>query len=248
MALRRYPWGERGRAHFVRQTAERGAVAIVSERVRPEEFRGNWIRVGDARRALAFAADAVHGHPSRELRLVGITGTNGKTTTAFLVAALAERAGERVALLSTVESRVAGKRESALHTTPEASDVQRHLRRAVSAGCGVGVMESSSQALDLHRCDALRYEVAVFTNLTRDHLDYHGTMENYFASKRKLFDGSTSERPRVSVINVDDSYGERLAAELEGEGRRVLKFGLEKSVEVTAREVEYTAGGCVCGS
>ncbi len=228
---------------FVAEVASRGAAGVVSERERPSDFAGAWVQVSDARRALAFAADAVHGHPSRELRLVGITGTNGKTTTAFLVASLAEGSGERVALLSTVEYRVAGERESATHTTPEASDVQRHLRRAVEAGCGVGVMESSSQALDLHRCDALRYAVAVFTNLTRDHLDYHGTMESYFASKRKLFDGSIGERPALSVVNVDDGYGERLAAELEREGQRVVRLGLEKGAEVTAREVEYAAGG-----
>ena len=228
---------------FIRQAAAQGAVGVISERERPVDFGGNWIRVADARRALAFAADVAHGHPSRELRLVGITGTNGKTTTAFLVAALAESAGERVALLSTVEYRVAGESRPALHTTPEASDTQRHLRRAVNAGCGVAVMESSSQALDLRRCDALQYDAAIFTNLTRDHLDYHGTMESYFASKRKLFDGSTGDRPRVSIINIDDAYGARLAAELVGEGQETISFGLEQNAEVTARDIVSAMGG-----
>ncbi len=176
----------------------RGAAGVISEEERPADFRGGWIRVPEARRALALAAAEVHGHPSRELKLVGITGTNGKTTTAYLVAAVVEAAGTNTALISTVEYRVAGERQAALHTTPEASDMQRLLRRAVDAGCRVAVMEASSQALDLRRCDALRFEVAAFTNLTQDHLDYHGTMERYFDAKRRLFDGSLGEPPRTS--------------------------------------------------
>ncbi|HZT60012.1 MAG TPA: UDP-N-acetylmuramoyl-L-alanyl-D-glutamate--2,6-diaminopimelate ligase [Pyrinomonadaceae bacterium] len=259
--------GEKLDAHlFVADVLAQGAAGVVSERERPADFGGAWIQVEDARRALALAAAEVHRHPSRELKLVGITGTNGKTTTAFLVAAIAEAAGERTALISTVEYRVAGVSQEALHTTPEASDVQRLLRRAVESGCRVAVMESSSQALDLHRCDALRYEVAAFTNLTRDHLDYHGTMENYFAAKRRLFDGSLGERPRVSVVNTDDEYGVRLAENLTAEGQRVIRYGLginskgatdggELGVEarsgdevrsgfdVTARDVEFSMGG-----
>ncbi len=174
---------------FVKEVDERGAAGVVSEIERPADFRGGWIRVPEARRALALAAAEVHGHPSRELKLVGVTGTNGKTTTAYLVAAVVEATGTPTALVSTVEYRVAGERQPALHTTPEASDLQRILRRAVGAGCRVAVMEASSQALDLRRCDALRFEVAAFTNLTQDHLDYHGTMEEYFDAKRRLFDG-----------------------------------------------------------
>src|SRR5919202_4113154 len=214
---------------FVPQAVERGAVGVISEQERPEGLECSWIKVGDARRALPLAAAEAARHPSRELKLVGITGTNGKTTTAYLVAAIAEAAGERTALISTVEYRVAGERTEALHTTPEASHVQRLLRYAVERGCRVAVMEASSQALDLHRCDALRFEVAAFTNLTRDHLDYHGTMENYFDAKRRLFDGRTGERPRVSVVNADDEYGARLARELESEGQRVLRYGLGTS-------------------
>ncbi|HST51439.1 MAG TPA: UDP-N-acetylmuramoyl-L-alanyl-D-glutamate--2,6-diaminopimelate ligase [Pyrinomonadaceae bacterium] len=253
--------GEKLDAHrFVAEVTRQGAAGVVSERERPEDFGGAWIQVADARRALALAAAEVHRHPSRELKLVGITGTNGKTTTAFLVAAIAEAAGERTALISTVEYRVAGEREEALHTTPESSDVQRLLRRAVESRCRVAVMESSSQALDLRRCDALRYEVAAFTNLTRDHLDYHGTMEEYFKAKLRLFDGSTGERPRVSVVNTDDEYGARLAGDLAAEGQRVIRYGLgvksvgagdgdahgavaQSGVDVTARDVEFSMGG-----
>ena len=236
--------GERADGNrFVREVERQGAAGVVSELERPADFRGGWIRVREARRALALAAAEVHRHPSRELKLVGITGTNGKTTTAFLVAAVVEAAGVTSALISTVEYRVAGERMPALHTTPEASDVQRLLRRAVSAGCRVAVMESSSQALDLRRCDALLYEVAAFTNLTRDHLDYHGTMEDYFAAKRRLFDGSLGEPPRTSAVNTDDEYGARLYGELKGAGRRVLRYGLDGAAEVTARGVESSMGG-----
>ncbi|HVF48632.1 MAG TPA: Mur ligase family protein, partial [Pyrinomonadaceae bacterium] len=192
--------GEHIDAHrFVGQVLERGAVGIISELPRPADFAGAWLEVADARRAMALASAEVHGHPSRELNLVGITGTNGKTTTTYLVAAIGEAAGEVVALTSTVEYRIGGATLKAERTTPEATDMQRLLRRAVERGCRLAVMESSSQAIDLHRCDALFYSVAVFTNLTRDHLDYHGTMDNYFAAKRRLFDGSLGEQPRVSV-------------------------------------------------
>ncbi|HEX8720414.1 MAG TPA: UDP-N-acetylmuramoyl-L-alanyl-D-glutamate--2,6-diaminopimelate ligase [Pyrinomonadaceae bacterium] len=228
---------------FVGEVDERGAAGVVSESERPAGFRGGWIRVRAARPALALAAAEVHGHPSRELKLVGVTGTNGKTTTAYLVAAVVEAAGVASALVSTVEYRVAGVSEPALHTTPEASDVQRLLRRAVAARCRVAVMEASSQALDLHRCDALRFEAAAFTNLTRDHLDYHGTMEAYFDAKRKLFDGSLGEPPRASVVNADDEYGARLCAELTRAGRNVLRYSLKGGAEVTARGVEFSMGG-----
>jgi UDP-N-acetylmuramoyl-L-alanyl-D-glutamate--2,6-diaminopimelate ligase len=228
---------------FVEDARGQGAAGVVSEGERPEGYQGAWIRVEEARRAMALAAAEVHGHPSRELRLVGITGTNGKTTTAYLIAAMADEAEASNAFMSTVEYRVAGERTRAQHTTPESSDIQRLLRRAVESGCSVAVMEASSQALDLHRCDALKYDVAVFSNLTRDHLDYHGTMERYFAAKLRLFDGSLGERPRVSVVNMDDEYGVRLAGELERQGARVIRYALEAEAEVTAREVEFTMEG-----
>jgi UDP-N-acetylmuramyl-tripeptide synthetase len=197
------------------------------------------------------------------LKLVGITGTNGKTTTAHLVAAVAEAAGERVAVMGTVGYRIGDETFEAVHTTPEASEVQRFLRRAVEAGCRVAVMESSSQALDLRRCDALSVAAAVFTNLTQDHLDYHGTMENYFVAKRRLFDGRTGSRPAVSVINTDVAYGARLAEEIANAGGRVLRYSLgvgaassdssaadanivegeATGAEVFAREVEFSLGG-----
>jgi UDP-N-acetylmuramyl-tripeptide synthetase len=228
---------------FIDQVMAQGAVGVISERARPAGFAGAWIEVADARVALARAAAEVQGHPSRELKLVGVTGTNGKTTTAHLLAAVCEAAGERVAVLGTVGLRIGGEQFKAEHTTPEASAVQRFLRRAVEAGCGVAVMESSSQALDLHRCDALHYDAAIFTNLTQDHLDYHVTMEDYFDAKRRLFDGRLGARPRVSVVNADDSYGVRLAEEIRQGGGPVITFALDAQADVRARDVEYTLEG-----
>jgi UDP-N-acetylmuramyl-tripeptide synthetase len=156
---------------------------------------------------------------------------------------MAEAAGARVAVMGTVGYRIGAEHFDAVHTTPEASDVQRFLRRAVDAGCGVAVMESSSQALDLRRCDALAVAAAVFTNLTQDHLDYHGTMETYYDAKRRLFDGRTGERPAVSIVNTDDAYGARLAAELANDGARVLTYAMNGEADVAAREIAYSLGG-----
>ncbi|MDQ3817624.1 MAG: UDP-N-acetylmuramoyl-L-alanyl-D-glutamate--2,6-diaminopimelate ligase [Acidobacteriota bacterium] len=228
---------------FIDRVMEQGAVGVISELEAPANFGGAWIQVGEIRRAMALAAAEVHNHPSRELQLVGITGTNGKTTTTYLVASIAEAAGEPVAMTTTVEYRVDKERWKAERTTPEATDMQRILRRAVEAGCRMAVMESSSQAIDLHRCDALAYSVAVFTNLTRDHLDYHGTMENYFAAKRRLFDGSLGGTPRVSVINVDDERGRELARDLEVNGAKVIRYALQQEADVTATEVEHSLEG-----
>jgi UDP-N-acetylmuramoyl-L-alanyl-D-glutamate--2,6-diaminopimelate ligase len=228
---------------FIGQVLEQGAVGVISERERPHDFTCAWIEVEDARVALARAAAEVQGHPSRELRLVGITGTNGKTTTAHLLAAVCEAADERVAVLGTVGYRIGEEQFKAEHTTPEASAIQRFLRRAVEAGCTVAVMESSSQALDLRRCDALSYSVAVFTNLTRDHLDYHGTMEDYYQAKLRLFDGRLGSRPHASVINLDDPYGVRLAGELKRGGARVITYALDAEADVRARDVRYTLEG-----
>jgi UDP-N-acetylmuramoyl-L-alanyl-D-glutamate--2,6-diaminopimelate ligase len=209
---------------FLADVARRGVAAVVSELERPAGFEGAWLKVEDARRALAKAASVVNGEPSHQLDLVGITGTNGKTTTTYLCQALAEAAGRKAAMLTTVEYRIGDRSEPAVRTTPEASDTNRFLREALDDGCTTAAMEASSQAIDLHRCDFLRFRVAVFTNLTQDHLDYHGTMENYFDAKKKLFDGRLGEPPGASVINIDDEWGRRLAEELRQKGDLVLTF------------------------
>ncbi len=236
--------GELFDAHkFIPQVMQQGAVGVISELERPADFAGAWIQVENVRRAMALAAAEVHHHPSRELNLVGITGTNGKTTTAYLVASIPEAAGERVAMTGTVEYRLGNERKKAGRTTPEATDMQRLLRQAVEIGCRTAVMECSSQAMDFHRCDELEYAVAVFTNLTRDHLDYHKTMENYWYAKQRLFDGRLGSRPKTSVINLDDPRGVELADRLRNEGLRVVTYAVKSDADITARDPEFSLAG-----
>jgi UDP-N-acetylmuramoyl-L-alanyl-D-glutamate--2,6-diaminopimelate ligase len=225
---------------FVDDVMRRGAAGVISELEKPAGFRGAWLQVTDARVALAKAADVINGRPSRRLKLVGITGTNGKTTTTYLTFALAEANGDKAAMLTTVEYRIGDESSPAVRTTPEASDTQRFLREALEKGCQTAAMEASSQAIDLHRCDALRFRVAIFTNLTRDHLDYHGTMENYFDAKKKLFDGRLGETPASSVVNIDDSWGRKLAGELKQNGQRVVTFAQNNAADLTAENIEVS--------
>ncbi|MEK6334945.1 MAG: UDP-N-acetylmuramoyl-L-alanyl-D-glutamate--2,6-diaminopimelate ligase [Acidobacteriota bacterium] len=246
--------GELFDAHkFIPQVIQQGAAGIVSELDPPADWLSSsnaqlerapaWIKVDNVRRAMALTAVEIHHHPSRELRLVGITGTNGKTTTAYLVASIPEAAGEPVAMTGTVEYRLGKERRKADRTTPEATDMQRLLRQAVEIGCRTAVMECSSQAMDFHRCDELEYAVAVFSNLTRDHLDYHKTMENYWYAKQRLFDGRLGSRPKTSVINVDDPYGIELADRLEREGLRVVRYAVKAEADITARAPEFSLAG-----
>ncbi|MBI4751032.1 MAG: UDP-N-acetylmuramoyl-L-alanyl-D-glutamate--2,6-diaminopimelate ligase [Acidobacteria bacterium] len=214
--------GARSDGHqFIPQALSQGALGVISERPCPADFNHIWIQVPDARLAIAQAAAAIHGYPSHSLNLVGITGTNGKTTTAYLLNAIFQSAFGLSAMMGTVEYRIGNHTETAHHTTPEASEIQYFLRRAVDAGCKYAVMEVSSHAIDLHRAAALNFAVAVFSNLTQDHLDYHKTMEAYFDVKRRLFDGRLCPIPPVVVLNRDDPYGERLYQELPNQTRKV---------------------------
>jgi UDP-N-acetylmuramyl-tripeptide synthetase len=226
---------------FIPQALQNRAVGVISENEKPDDFNGTWVRVEDARAALAKGAALIQEYPTQKLKLVGITGTNGKTTTAYLVNALAEAANEKCAMLTTVESRIGKEKEKAERTTPETSDTQRFFRKAVDAGCSVAVMECSSIAMDLRRCDGLDISVAVFSNLTRDHLDYHKTMEEYFDAKFRLFDGRLGTKPKVSVVNNDDEYGLKLAELLKGQ--KVITYALNKDAHVKASEVEVTLTG-----
>ncbi|MEP7076934.1 MAG: UDP-N-acetylmuramoyl-L-alanyl-D-glutamate--2,6-diaminopimelate ligase [Acidobacteriota bacterium] len=228
---------------FVDDVMRRGAAGIISEYDPPADFAGAWLKVKDARGALAKAAAVINGNPSYDLDLIGVTGTNGKTTTTYLCFALAEAAGVKPAMLTTVEYRIGNKSEEAIRTTPEASDTNKFLREAVDAGCTMAAMEASSQAIDLHRCDWLRFKVAIFTNLTRDHLDYHHTMENYFEAKKKLFDGTLGERPGSSVINIDDEWGAKLADGLRANGQRVVTFSQQspaQNADLTASDLQVS--------
>jgi UDP-N-acetylmuramoyl-L-alanyl-D-glutamate--2,6-diaminopimelate ligase len=201
--------GSRADGHdFAPEAVERGAVALVVER--PLALPVPQVVVVDARAAMAPAAAQLFGHPTDELEVVGVTGTSGKTTTSFLLFAILAAAGRRPGLLGTIEARVGGERRAVVRTTPEAIDLQRTFREMLDAGDRSCAMEASSHASALHRLDCVRFSALVFTNLSQDHLDFHGDMESYFHAKRRLFlDG----RPPVAV-NVGDEHGRRLAAEL----------------------------------
>ena len=222
---------------FVPQALARGAMAVVSEAEPPADLKVPWIVVPDARRALAALAGAFFAHPSREMAVVGITGTNGKTTSAYLIGALFETAGTKCGILGTVVYRIGEQEREAARTTPEAPDVQLLLREMVDAGCGACAMEVSSHALALHRVDGTRFAAAVFTNLTRDHLDFHGDMETYFLAKRRLFELLPDDG--VAIINADDARG----AALSGFGRRTVTYGIDHAADVKAVEVSFSLGG-----
>lgn len=201
--------GARADGHdFAPEAVERGAVALVVERLL--EVTVPQVVVHDARASMAVAADAFFGHPTDELDVAGVTGTSGKTTTAFLLYAILAAAGRRPGLLGTVEARVGGERRGVLRTTPEAIDLQRTFREMVDAGDRSCAMEASSHASQLHRLDHVRFAALVFTNLSQDHLDFHGDMESYFQAKRRLF----VEGQPPAAVNVGDEYGRRLASEL----------------------------------
>src|SRR5207253_9393885 len=170
-----------------------------------------WADVSHGRRPVARLSSNYYERPAERLAITGITGTNGKSTTTFLVEAILAASGRKSALIGTIEYHVAGKVLPAPHTTPEALDLNRILNESLGQGATDAVMEVLSHALAQERVFGVPFDVAVFTNLTRDHLDYHKTMDEYFASKRILFDGCGTEPPRVAVTNIDDPYGEKLA-------------------------------------
>src|SRR5262249_47386744 len=235
---------------FAAQAAARGAAAIVAERAL--DLGVPQLLVESVRGAMGPIAARFFGDPTADLRVVGVTGTNGKTTTAYLVRALLEATGQQCGLVGTVKSIVGGEERGVIRTTPEAIDLQRDFRAMLDGGDRACAMEVSSHALELRRTDAIRFAAAVFTNISRDHLDFHDTMEDYFQAKRRLFaaqqaqrgSGSGSPRaptpPGVSVVNADDPYGRRLAAELE----RALSFAVDGPADSSATEVRCDFDGC----
>jgi len=184
------------------------------------------LHVEHGRRALAQASAAFFGHPERLLAATGITGTNGKTTTAFLVESLLNSAARLSILVGTIEYHVAGETRPSIHTTPESRDLFELMAEGVARGAEELVTEVSSHALDQGRMIGIPFDVAIFTNLTRDHLDYHQTMDNYFAAKRLLFDGTVYPRPRVAVINAHDARAEELAAAARNAGAEIRTYGI----------------------
>ena len=224
---------------FAAEAVRRGAAALVVER--GLGLGVTEVEVESARRAMAAAADAFYGRPSAQLSVVGITGTNGKTTTAFLMHAVLEAAGRRSGLLGTVEQRVGGRVEPVVRTTPESVDLQALLRRMADAGDTACVMEVSSHALQLDRVAGVRFAAAAFTNLTQDHLDFHPDMEHYFRAKARLFD---MPGLGTAVLNVDDAFGARLARKLAGRVR-VIGYGL--ATRSAVRVDDYLAPAALNG-
>src|SRR3954471_4552102 len=219
---------------FAPDAIARGASALVVER--PLGLGVPEVRVESVRAAMAPIAARFHGDPTARLDLVGITGTNGKTTTAFLGRELLEAAGRQTALLGTIKSVIGGAEAPLARTTPEAIDLQASFAEMLAAGDVACAMEVSSHALELCRADAIHWDVAVFTNLTQDHLDFHPTMEDYYVAKRRLFEAG----PRVSVVNVDDAYGRRLAGEVAGD---VVTVAIDRDADLRATDLRMTMSG-----
>jgi UDP-N-acetylmuramoyl-L-alanyl-D-glutamate--2,6-diaminopimelate ligase len=214
---------------FIDQAIQAGAVAVVTDSPEQKPREGiAWAVVPHGRRALARVSANFYKRPAERIAITGITGTNGKSTTAFLIESILTAAGRKSALIGTIEYHVAGKVYPAPHTTPEALELARIFHEALGLGATEAVMEVSSHALAQERVFGVPFDVAVFTNLTRDHLDYHKTMDEYFAAKRVLFEGCGTDAPRVCVTNVDDEYGAKLATFSRKRGALVLTYGWER--------------------
>jgi UDP-N-acetylmuramoyl-L-alanyl-D-glutamate--2,6-diaminopimelate ligase len=235
---------------YIGKALEQGAAAIVTDSAAvfaetikqyPEAAIVE-VPTGGGRRAMAAIATNFFGHPERQLALSGVTGTNGKTTTAFFLEAMLNSVGRKTVLVGTIENHVAGVVVPAPHTTPESRDLLALFREGVDSGATEAVMEVSSHALAQGRVHGLPYDVAIFTNLTQDHLDYHGTMENYFAAKQALFDGGLGAPPRIAVINIEDGYGAKLAEVARQAGAQVFSYGLG-SGDFRAENVGMGAAG-----
>ena len=228
---------------FIDQAISAGAVAVVTDSAAEKARPGvAWAVVPNGRRALARVSANFYRKPAERIAVAGITGTNGKSTTAFLVESILAAAGRKSALIGTIEYHVAGKVLPAPHTTPEALELNRFFSEALGWGATEAVMEVSSHALAQERVFGVPFDVAVFTNLTRDHLDYHKTMEEYFAAKRILFEGCGTDAPRAVVTNVDDEAGAKLAEFSRKRSSVVLKYGWERG-DLHAEKVEITTRG-----
>ena len=224
-------------ASFAPQAIAKGAIAVVAESTAPAGTSVPWIQVSSDRGALAALAAAYYRHPSEELLLVGITGTNGKTTTSYILASIFEAAGVKCGRIGTVGYRIGSREIDAARTTPEAPDLQQMLRDMVDQRCGACAMEVSSHALSMHRVDDLRFAAGVFTNLTRDHLDFHGDMEAYFTAKRRLFE--LLPEGAVGVINVDDRRG----ADMVAATRRPVTYAIDGQADVRPGPLSFSLDG-----
>jgi UDP-N-acetylmuramoyl-L-alanyl-D-glutamate--2,6-diaminopimelate ligase len=224
---------------FASDALGRGALAVVSQSGRPEGFSGPWIEVEHGRRALAVAARNFYRRPDERVAMTGITGTNGKTTTCYLVDSVLRAAGRITALIGTIEYHIGPRVTKAVNTTPESLDLLRILEELERMGGSHATMEVSSHALALGRVYGLQFHTAIFTNFTRDHLDFHHTMEEYFLAKRLLFEGAGAPPPKYAVLNRDDENGRKLA----GAGSEVLWYGISEGSTVRAVDISATIEG-----
>jgi UDP-N-acetylmuramoyl-L-alanyl-D-glutamate--2,6-diaminopimelate ligase len=235
-----FPGARADGRNFAVQAMDAGAIAAVSELPAPAGFRGNWIEVEHGRHALALAARAFSGRPDERVSLTGITGTNGKTTTSYLLDSILRAAGKVTALIGTIEYHLGDRVLPAVNTTPESLDLFRLFADLEKMGGMFATMEVSSHALALGRVYGMHFHTAVFTNLTRDHLDFHRTMEDYFAAKQMLFSGAGAPAPPFAVINRDDEYGASMKA---GAETQVFWYGLGKDATVRARRISSSFEG-----
>src|SRR5262245_2602366 len=229
-------------AGFAAQAIGRGAVAVVAETPAPAGVQVPWLTTADARLALAELSATLHGHPSDHLKVVGVTGTNGKTTITYLLASVFDAADMPCGRIGTVTFRLGPgpqDEQDASHTTPEASEVQRLLAEMLQRGCQACAMEVSSHALALHRVESVRFAAGVFTNLTRDHLDFHGDMQQYFEAKRRLFEMLPAGAP--AIVNLDDPRGQELAR-LQ---LNVVTYGIDRPADVRPGPVQSSLDGLV---
>jgi len=226
---------------YAKAAAERGAAAVVSEAPAPADWSTGvpWIQVRDARKALAIAAANFYGQPGQALKLVGVTGTNGKTTTTSLIDSIVRASGAKAGLFGTIAYHTPQGDHPAPNTTPESVDLQSFLAETRDAGGAYATMEASSHALAMDRVWGLHFAVAVFTNLTRDHIDYHKTFENYFAAKRRLFEGTGAGAPEVGVVNTDDPWGKKLV----GSAGKTLTYGLQNGADLKAKKFVLSFSG-----
>lgn len=229
---------------YIAQAIKKGAAAIMAEREVALPPGTAWVLVPDSRRAMALLSTCFYGNPSSRMKMIGVTGTNGKTTTANLVAAVLKAAGKKTGLIGTIHNKIGHKILPVKHTTPEAPDLQKLLGEMATEGVDVCVMEVSSHALALHRVDGCEFDVAVFTNITQDHLDFHGDMEEYMEAKLKLFSGlgvhGVKKEEKYAVINADDSHAAQMSKVCKG---NICTYGLTAGADVWAENAKISASG-----
>jgi len=224
---------------YIEDALKRGASVIAGESERVLSGTHTGIQLRDAREGLACLAAAFHGHPSRRMQVVGVTGTNGKTTISFMARDILRSAEREPGMISTVEYEIGDRSIPAVRTTPDAVALQSMLAQMLEAGCRSAVMEVSSHALVQKRADSVEFDVGVFTNLTRDHLDYHHTMEDYFEAKALLFHQlGHGDKAATAVVNLDDSWGQKLAKMVSAGAQELITYGVHSDADVRADDID----------